>query len=189
MVLKGNAMDVITPYLNRHLSIKVMRSNKGFTLIELVMTTILIGIVMAVVVLPRYVDLRHEASKANLLGSLAGMNEGINQYTLNSRIQGTSPSYPPTLPDAMNGGIVPDHPEGISGISNVQTASNTWTNPAWRVLKSGVAGAFWYNSFNGIVRARVSDQGTEALTVIYYNEVNKTNISGMGNYGGGGGGS
>ncbi len=167
---------------NQH---KTLKSNKGFTLIELVMVLILIGTVTAIA-MPKFIDMKHEAVKANLLSSLGAMKEGINTYDLNSRIQGNT-QYPATLPDAMQWGEVPEHPEGISGVSNVQTATNALVDPNWRMLTASVAGAYWYNTQNGIVRARVSDQGTEALTVDFYNEVNGTNISSMGNYGGGGG--
>ncbi len=169
---------------NQH---KTLKSNKGFTLIELVMVLILIGTVTAIA-MPKFVDMKHEAVKANLLSSLGAMKEGINTYYLNSRIQGNT-QYPATLPVAMQFAEVPEHPEGISGVPNVQTATNALVDPINRMLKTGVAGAYWYNTQNGIVRARVSDQGTEALTADFYNEVNGTDITSMGNYGGGGGGS
>ena len=40
-----------------------MRGNKGFTLIELVMIIVILGI-LAVVAIPRYIDMQKEAQEA-----------------------------------------------------------------------------------------------------------------------------
>ena len=63
------------------------------------------------------------------------------------------------------------------------------THPANKVLKAGVGGAYWYNPLNGSFRARVTDQGSAAATIDFYNRVNFSDETGLGNYGGGGGGS
>jgi len=51
------------------------------------------------------------------------------------------------------------------------------TEPA--VKTTTVSRAFWYNSDNGEIRARVSDQGATAATIDLYNAVNGTSITGM----------
>ena len=61
------------------------------------------------------------------------------------------------------------------------------THPLQKVLKTGVGGAFWYNSANGAIRARVTDQGSSTATIDAYNLVNDSSESNLGNYGGGGG--
>ena len=81
-----------------------------------------------------------------------------------------------------------DHPQNDMGEPEVQvfTASAT-THPANKVLKAGVGGAYWYNPLNGSFRARVTDQGSAAATIDFYNRVNSSDETDLGNYGGGGG--
>ena len=60
-------------------------------------------------------------------------------------------------------------------------------------MLSGSLDLYWYNSANGEVRVRVGVVGSEAETLAFYNAVNGTSATTIGNYasgtkGGGGGG-
>lgn len=50
-----------------------------------------------------------------------------------------------------------------------------------------MGGAFWYNKARGHVRARVVDMGSAAATLDFYNLVNHSQETSLGNYAGGGG--
>jgi MSHA pilin protein MshA len=70
-----------------------MRNEKGFTLIELVMVIVLLGI-LAAVAIPRFVDLGASADQAAADGGIGGIKSGVAIYNASQRVSGTSPFYP-----------------------------------------------------------------------------------------------
>jgi len=68
-------------------------SHKGFTLIELVMVIVIIGI-LAVVAIPRFIDLANDARLAAEQGVVGGVRAGIYTYYAQNR----------TFPASLGGG-------------------------------------------------------------------------------------
>ena len=70
-----------------------MKGEKGFTLIELVMVIVLLGI-LAAVAIPRFVDLGASADQAAADGGIGGIKSGVSIYNASQRVSGGSPFYP-----------------------------------------------------------------------------------------------
>ena len=86
----------------------MLKNKAGFTLIELVMIIIILGI-LAAVAIPRYVDLASEARNATIKGGLGGIKSA---WVISIAKNKTEPSLT-TLVGAVDGALV----NGVSGIT------------------------------------------------------------------------
>ena len=68
--------------------------NRGFTLIELIITIVVLGILAAVAV-PSYRDLTVEAKRSACKQSLMSMREAVNLWRSNNIVRNGSASFPP----------------------------------------------------------------------------------------------
>ncbi len=143
-----------------------MSREKGFTLIEIVMVIILLGI-LAAVAIPRFIDMSGEAKKSSLKGVLGGVRGGVSIAHANHALRGTA--VYPTLSEmqnvatnvVMSDGVIPKNPYATDDVANVldgatkakgnkQSANTTddWYYKAsngqfWSALSGGVgANAF-----------------------------------------------
>lgn len=69
------------------------RNQQGFTLIELVMIIVILGI-LAAVAIPKYQDLSSEAKEAAARGALGALRSGITIYYASKAVSGTA-AWPP----------------------------------------------------------------------------------------------
>lgn len=79
---------------------KKQSNQKGFTLIELVMVIVILGILGALAA-PQYVDLQSEAKTANENGVAGAVRAGITTYFIDPD-RGNRTSFPATLDGASN---------------------------------------------------------------------------------------
>ncbi len=153
------------------------RARAAFTLVEVLIVVVIIGILASILV-PRYSDSREEAAKSSLM---TGLDVIKGQIDLRYHTTG---SWPATIEaDWFAGNNLPHNVEDTFGIPEVEVVSiASKSNPDEKVLDGTAAGAFWYNAAEGIIRARVRARESEAATLAFYNEVNETSATDVGNY-------
>ncbi len=66
-----------------------MRGNKGFTLIELVMIIVILGI-LSVVAIPRYINMQSEAREASGEAYIGALNSAISNHIADHYLRGTA---------------------------------------------------------------------------------------------------
>ena len=109
-----------------------MRNERGFTLIELILVIVVLGI-MAALAIPKFLDMRGDAKKSAVQGSLGGVRSAVANYRASQVVKGLTPELP-TLASVTDGtsvldGPIPDNPYSTQATKNsvedAQAASGT----------------------------------------------------------------
>lgn len=122
-----------------------MRNEKGFTLIEIVMVIILLGI-LAAVAIPRFIDLSVKAKEGATRGILGGSRGTISIAYANNALHGHAgwPAIGSLRPQMTQG--IPANP--YNTYTGVQAPGSPGANMGW-VYDSG-SGKFYTVSNHGV---------------------------------------
>ncbi len=97
-----------------------MRGEKGFTLIEIVMVIVLLGILSAVA-LPRFWDLGSKADESAAQGGIGGIRSGLSIYYA-SKLSIGAPQSQRAPSNPLSSDVIPD----IYSVTGAPTAGGQW---------------------------------------------------------------
>lgn len=124
-----------------------MRNEKGFTLIEIVMVIILLGI-LAAVAIPRFIDMSAEAKKSATKGVLGGVRGGIAIEYANKALRGSA-GYPKTVTElkaVMDQGIPANPFNNSTTVTITSSAPPAGNGKGWmygNYTTAATKGKFW----------------------------------------------
>ena len=124
-----------------------LESQKGFTMIELVVVLVLIGLIAAIAI-PKYLDVTTNAKTKTLRGSLSSVRAAVQLSYSKSVLDGT-PAYPSLNSSIFSDGNIPDD------VYTPTTSVKYDTNDPISGFDN--AGGWIYNKTTGEVRINLTD--------------------------------
>lgn len=131
--------------MKKYLKLPLWSNGTGFTLIEIVLVIILLGI-LAVVAIPRFINTSTAGKQEAEDTVVALVRAGIENVYHRAVTRGTTPWYPPTLDEASNGPASPSNPFFTKVLT--QPVTEHWTKNGYAY--TGPAGnTYTYNPSTG----------------------------------------
>lgn len=120
------------------------RKSGGFTLVELVIVIVILGILSAVAV-PKYVDMQTEAREAAIRGALGNMRSAISIQYAKAALSGTA-----AFPGALDGTLFADNNVPEEPVTKSRIVKTTYDG----------SGGWVYNSATGHVTCNLAGYST-----------------------------
>jgi len=160
-------------------SLDRLQSRRAFTLVEILIVVVILGI-LAAVVSTRFSTASEDAAAAAAQTDLKHIQTQVMLHANNN-----GGNFPDDITvDMLRGwfGKVEPHPFAISttplGVDVDASGDADVSHPAEKTVGSTRAG-WWYNPANGIVRSRVKAQGDDSATLDLYRVVNITSVGSL----------
>ncbi len=150
-----------------------MRQRSAFTLVEVLIVVIILGI-LAAAIIPQFTSAADEGRTNSTAMVVKAMMRKV------STEKARNGSFPASITaDMFEGGALPRNPlfSSVTDPAFSTSTDGTKNHPATKT--SATDTVWWYNSGNGVVRALIPNTGTDAEKIAQYNSVNNTNITAL----------
>jgi type II secretory pathway pseudopilin PulG len=124
---------------------------KAFTLIEVVMILVIVGLLAAFVVV-KYLNLLPQATRATELSTVGAVRTGLNLYGADSATKGRTPRFPTVLDSAPDGDVSPAAPFFANVLS--QPVRSDWSKSGLSYL-SPTGNIYTYSPVTGMFDSNV----------------------------------
>lgn len=135
----------------------LIQNRRGFTLIELVIIIVVLGI-LAAIAIPKYQDISSDAREAACRGALGGLRSGITIYYANQAVKTGTAAWPPLdsldLPGVVMEQAIPKNPYQAE-----DAAPDSIVTGVTKGTTVGTRGGWAYNPTTGEIWPNTSSVG------------------------------
>ena len=125
----------------------LLHKSKAFTLIELVMVIVIIGILSAVAV-PKFINMRDQANEAAEKGVIGGVRSAVAVWHANQMLVDTTPDWP-TMLDAWGAGSAGTDKPFFDSVLQTGITDEEWASDGSGAYTGPNSGTYTYNSADG----------------------------------------
>lgn len=134
-----------------------IRNQRGFTLVELVIIIVILGI-LAAVAIPKYQDLSSEAREASARSSLGSLRSGITIFYANAAVTTGTATWP-TLVEVATVGDVMEQAIPKNPYQSDANAPDSVVTGVTKGVVVGARGGWAYNETTGEIWPNTSSVG------------------------------